>query len=117
MRAVAALLAGVVVALAWRGRRASGERWLVVTVECDRVPATWPGPLGALGDRVEIRNRPTARGDGIELLARPVDGRVSRAELKAALQRAKELVEGVDGRVPPPRSDVDRPVGGREERR
>ncbi|GAA2687581.1 MULTISPECIES: hypothetical protein [Actinosynnema] len=117
MRAVAVLLAGVVVALAWRGRRAGAERWLVVTVECDRVPAAWPGPLGALGDRVEIRNRPTARGDGIELLARPVDGRVSRAELRAALRRAKELVEGADGVVPPQRSDVDRPVTDREERR
>jgi hypothetical protein len=79
------------------------SRWLVVTVfrEPTDVDATrLPTPLAAYGERIEVRVRPAADGKGTELAvrlraAKPPGGRKddSRAELRSALRKAKQLIE------------------------
>jgi hypothetical protein len=82
--------------------RRRDTRWLAVTV--DREPdqlvpgGQLPEPLAALGDRIETRTRPAPDGKGTELAARlrtpaaSKDGG-ARQELRAALRRAKQLIE------------------------
>jgi hypothetical protein len=86
------------------------SRWLMVTVnrspaEIDTDPL--PEPLAAFGDRIEVRIRPAADGKGTELAARSstptpsgaaqavarIRGNDPREELRAALRRAKQLIE------------------------
>ena len=84
-----------------RGRRRD-TRWLAVTVdrEPDQVApgGQLPEPLAALDDRIETRTRPAPGGKGTELAARlraPAASRDDRArqELRAALRKAKQLIE------------------------
>ena len=76
--------------------RTSARRWRVVTVLCE--PARLeplPAPLADLGDRLEVRTSPAPGDRGTELAAR-FHGPVSEddlGELRAALRRAKQLVE------------------------
>ncbi|WP_410651450.1 hypothetical protein [Amycolatopsis sp. cmx-4-54] len=81
-----------------RGRAADhDEHWLAVTV--NRSPedvgpvASLPAPLAGLGDGVEIRIVPAAGDKGTELRARPTGDKVSRADLRSALRKAKSLLE------------------------
>lgn len=86
------------------GQPSSG--WLAVTVlsepsELDPLPV----PLAEFGDRIEIRIQPAADGKGTELAARLRDrspsggpgsrlsGKDPQADLRAALRRAKQLLE------------------------
>jgi hypothetical protein len=82
--------------------RARDTRWLAVTVyrEPDRVAADGPlpEPLASLGDQIETRTRPAPGGKGTELAARlraPAASRGGsfRQEVRAALRRAKQLIE------------------------
>ena len=88
------------------GAPASG--WLAVTVlrEPSEIPASPPPPpLGAFGDRVEVRVRPAPSDKGTELAVRlrgdqpsaaaptRLLGSDPRAELRSALRRAKQLLE------------------------
>jgi hypothetical protein len=88
------------------GQPASG--WLVVTVfrEPSDVDTTeLPAPLAEFGDRIEVRVRPAADGNGTELAARLRDrpssgttlsrlsGSDPHADLRSALRRAKQLLE------------------------
>jgi|tagenome__1003787_1003787.scaffolds.fasta_scaffold20594027_2 hypothetical protein len=88
------------------GRPASG--WLVVTVLCepsDIDQAALPGPLGELGDQIEVRVRPAADSKGAELAARLRDqpssstplrrlsGKDPHSDLRSALRQAKQLME------------------------
>ena len=82
--------------------RRGDARWLAVTVdrEPDQVApgGRLPEPLAALGDRIETRARPAPGGRGTELAARPRPPAGSRdggdrQELRAALRRAKQLIE------------------------
>jgi len=90
-------------AMADGGRdRRRDTRWLAVTVdrEPDQVASggQLPEPLAALGDRIETRTRPAPGGKGTEVAARPRTPAASRdgsdrQELRAALRRAKQLIE------------------------
>jgi hypothetical protein len=90
-------------AMADGGRdRRRDTRWLAVTVdrEPDQVApgGQLPEPLAALGDRIETRTRPAPGGKGTEVAARPRPPAASRdggdrQELRAALRRAKQLIE------------------------
>jgi hypothetical protein len=82
--------------------RRRDNRWLAVTVyrEPEQVApgGRLPEPLAALGDRIETRTRPAPGGKGTELAARlraPAASRGddSRQEVRAALRRAKQLLE------------------------
>jgi len=84
------------------GDRRRDTRWLAVTVdrEPDQVApgGQLPEPLAALDDRIETRTRPAPGGKGTELAARlraPAASRDDRArqELRAALRKAKQLIE------------------------
>lgn len=119
MRGGAAVTAGALGAgvglLLLRWRRLT--RWQVVTI--DRPPGEvtatgrLPGPLGALGDRVEVALCPTTDGRGSRLAARPRSGEPDafldavswltgddpRAALRWALRRTKQVVEAAADRT------------------
>jgi hypothetical protein len=77
----------------------AARRWRAVTALCppERIGtgADLPAPLAALGDRIEVRVSPAPGDKGTELAARfrerPSDDEIG--ELRAALRRAKQLVE------------------------
>jgi hypothetical protein len=88
------------------GQPSSG--WLVVTVlgePSDIDTSKLPAPLAGFGGRIEVRVRPAADSKGTELAVRlrdrPSSGRVlsrlggrdPQADLRAALRRAKQLIE------------------------
>lgn len=107
------------------------RRWLVVTVEGtpeDIAPAgELPAPLADLGAAIEVDLRPAPGGRGTELAARiaagtsiptaghPLTGHDSRQQLRAALRRAKQLVEVGEVLVAEPRPEGYRPrtIAGR----
>ncbi|MHA3701346.1 hypothetical protein ACXR2U_04120 [Jatrophihabitans sp. YIM 134969] len=88
---------------------APASGWLVVTIR--REPQeidldALPGPLAALGDRIETRVRPAAGGKGAELAVRwarqsaghsstpaRLAGSDPQAKLRSALREAKQLIE------------------------
>jgi hypothetical protein len=77
----------------------AARRWRAVTVLCSPeqvgTGADLPGPLAALGDRVELRITPAPGDRGTELAARYRD-RPSDDDLRAlrsALREAKQLME------------------------
>lgn len=109
----------------------TSQRWLVVTVEGtpdDVAPAgELPAPLAELGDTIEVDLRPAPGGRGTELAARLVEGSSAgtedehrtgddqRQQLRAALRRAKQLVEVGEVLVAEPRPEGYRPrtIAGR----
>jgi hypothetical protein len=70
------------------------DRWHAVTVNLPpaEVGPDLPGPLAALGEAIAVRIEPAPGGKGTELHARLTDGG-DPAELRAALRRAKQLLE------------------------
>jgi hypothetical protein len=127
-----ALLAGAAAGVT-AARRVSGttqqgddeNRWLAVTVnrpfdEIDR--ADLPGPLGELGDRVEVRVQPASGDKGTELTARlrepgpsgvaaRLAGQDPRQEVRVALRAAKSLLETGDVLRPEPSATHPGPGG------
>lgn len=93
------------------GRRASADRWHVVTVDRPRdevAAAAAMGPLGDLGDSVEVRTKEAPGGRGTELSARPLaappatavgslarraTGADPRQDVRRALRETKQLLE------------------------
>ena len=88
------------------GDPASG--WLAVTVNCgpEQIDTSaLPSPLAEFGERIEVRVTAAPAGKGAELAARMRDrpssgsaasrlvGKDPEADLRAALRRAKQLIE------------------------
>lgn len=94
---ISGAVVGSIVALATsrhaQKRATATEGWQVVTVFLPTAPQELPAPLAALGDTIETRWETAAGDKGVELFARPRDGRTSRADLRSALRQAKQLLE------------------------
>ena len=105
MKAIAVTGVGAAVAV---GRRMTSRRrelhrdrsdhWLAVTVDrpLDVLagPAQLPEPLERLRAGIDVRFRPAPGDRGTELLACPKEGGdVSREDLRAAMRKAKSLLE------------------------
>ncbi len=73
------------------------DHWLAVTVNLplEEVAgaAELPRTLNGMYEHIETRFRAAAGDKGTEIMARPVDDTVSRADLRIALRKAKSLLE------------------------